>query len=209
MPEKSSSDRTTFTSSRRDRPSITKTNRATQKKREGFKASPERTRAHQKIKKRQAIRTLAVLIGFALIAVALFYLGLAFLDKKVGDAEDILVTTNVSHVPTVEIIDEATSGITEANTITDRMKEFIGRAEADFRERGYSPTKVVVPSSSIREVDFYLDNYDGYLKLLIDRGASVSVEDADRMIKYLNSIGVYDFSYIDVRVEGKAYWRPR
>ena len=38
----------------------------------------------------------------------------------------------------------------------------------------------------------------------IDRGAGVSVEDADRMIKYLNGGG---FEYIDVRVEGKGYYK--
>ena len=36
---------------------------------------------------------------------------------------------------------------------------------------------------------------------------AVSVEDADRVIRYLASIGAGSFSYIDVRIEGKAYWK--
>ena len=87
------------------------------------------------------------------------------------------------------------------------MKEYIGQAEVDFRELGYQPIKAVIPVGSIREVDFYLDGYTGFIKMIIDRGTGVSVEDADRMIKYLADIDVSDFSYIDVRIEGKAYWK--
>ena len=35
----------------------------------------------------------------------------------------------------------------------------------------------------------------------------MSVEDADRMIRYLEGIGKVDFEYVDVRVEGKGYWK--
>jgi hypothetical protein len=40
-----------------------------------------------------------------------------------------------------------------------------------------------------------------------DRGAAVSVEDADRMIRYLTDKGISEFEYIDVRVEEKGYWK--
>ena len=68
-------------------------------------------------------------------------------------------------------------------------------------------SSAIIPSGSIREIDFYLDGYSGYIKTIIDRGAGVSVEDADRMIRYLSEIGVGEFTYIDVRIEGKAYWK--
>ncbi|MBQ9180683.1 hypothetical protein IJ135_01140 [Candidatus Saccharibacteria bacterium] len=92
-------------------------------------------------------------------------------------------------------------------SITSRMSEYIGQAEADFRELGYTPVKAVIPSGSIREVDFYLDGQPGRIKTIIDRGTGVTVEDADRMLRYLASIGVTSFEYIDVRVEGKAYYK--
>ena len=87
------------------------------------------------------------------------------------------------------------------------MKEFIGQTEADLRALGYVPTKAVIPSGSIREVDFYLDSYNGFIKTTIDRGSGVSAEDTDRMIKYLAGIGVNDFTYIDVRIPRKAFWK--
>ena len=87
------------------------------------------------------------------------------------------------------------------------MRSYIGQAEIDFKDLGYHPVKAVVPSGSIREVDFYLDGVNGRIKTTIDRGTGVTIEDADRMIRYLTSIGVGEFEYIDVRVDGKAYWK--
>ena len=104
----------------------------------------------------------------------------------------------------VEVIDEdatATSGI------TSRMSEYIGQAEVDYRSLGYTPVKAVIPSGAIREVDFYLDGHPGYIKMHIDRPTAVSVEDADRMLRYLADQGTTEFQYIDVRIPYKAYWK--
>ena len=87
------------------------------------------------------------------------------------------------------------------------MNTYIARAEKDFRDLGYTPTKAIIPSGSIREVDLRLDGYTGFIMMTIDRGSAVSAEDADRMIRYLSGMGVSDFSYIDVRIDGKAYWK--
>jgi hypothetical protein len=76
-----------------------------------------------------------------------------------------------------------------------------------LREFGYTPTRAVIPNGAVREVDFYLDGFTGYIKFVTDRGAGVSTEDADRMLHYLASIDVHDFEYIDVRIDGKAYWK--
>ena len=64
-----------------------------------------------------------------------------------------------------------------------------------------------MPAGAIREIDFYLDGYNGFIKFTLDRATGVSVEDTDRMIRYLAGKGISDFQYIDVRLDGKAYWR--
>jgi hypothetical protein len=43
--------------------------------------------------------------------------------------------------------------------------------------------------------------------MIVDRDPAVSVEDADRMLRYLAEQGVSDFRYIDVRIDRKAYWK--
>ena len=91
--------------------------------------------------------------------------------------------------------------------VTSRMKDYIGQAEVDFRALGLVPVKAVIPAGAIREIDFYLDGKTGFVKTTIDRGTGVSTEDAKRMLDYLESQGITDFEYIDVRLEGKAYWK--
>lgn len=87
------------------------------------------------------------------------------------------------------------------------MKAYIARAEQDFRDLGYTPVKAVIPTGSVREIDFYLENYSGFIKTTVDRDTAVSVEDADRMLRYLAGQGTTEFTYIDVRLSGKAYWK--
>ena len=106
--------------------------------------------------------------------------------------------------PTIEIIDEAT---VSGSRISERMKDYIGQAEVDFRAVGLVPIKAVVPVNSIREIDFYFDGKPGFVKTIIDRGTAVTAEDAKRMLNYLESQGITDFEYIDVRIDGKAYWK--
>ena len=83
----------------------------------------------------------------------------------------------------------------------------MGQAESDFRDLGYTPLRAVIPAGAIREVDFYLSGWVGKIKMTIDRETAVSVEDADRMLRYLQGINVSEFEYVDVRVEGKGYWK--
>ena len=105
--------------------------------------------------------------------------------------------------PTITIVDEDSV----ATQATSRMREFVARAEECFKEKGYQPEKAVIPSTGIREVRIYLNGYEGFIKMIIDRDPAVSVEDADRMLRYLAEQGASDFKYIDVRIDRKAYWK--
>ena len=128
-----------------------------------------------------------------------------FVFFRSGEDQPVVVEPESIYQPTIEIVDEdaaATSG-----KITSRMKDYIGQAEADFKALGDQPVRAVLPTGAVREVDFYLDGYSGFIKMIIDRGTAVSVEDADRMLRYLADQGIMDFQYIDVRLPHKAYWK--
>ena len=172
--------------------------------REHLETASERAAAHDRTKRQARTRLVFAIFGLvAVVAVAICLGMLLFRGERT--TESYTVTVYNPYAPTIEVVDEDAS--LNGGKLTSRMKEYIGMAEADFRELGYTPTRAVIPSGSIREVDFYLDGHPGYIKLTIDRGTGVSVEDADRMLRYLAGQGTTEFTYIDVRIDGKAYWK--
>ncbi len=171
-------------------------------KRERLETRNERMAARKKQKHQKTFRIIFTILGFLILGFILVYLYLTF--SKSDNSPITLEDDSEKISPTIEIIDEEASS---GGQITSRMNTYIARAEKEFKALNYQPTKAVVPVNSIREVDLYLENYEGFIRMTIDRNPATSVEDADRMLRYLSGIGVDNFSYIDVRIEGKAYWK--
>lgn len=188
-----------------NRRSSLKSGRTIPGRREQLEKASERTAAHEKIRKKQTFRLVVTILGILLVFASIIGFGV-ILSKRESQEDQVSdsPSTTVTYKPTIEIIDEdAISG----SMVTSRMKDYIGQAEVDFRALGLVPVKAVIPAGAIREIDFYLDGKTGFIKTTIDRGTGVSTEDAKRMLDYLESQGITDFEYIDVRLEGKAYWK--
>lgn len=172
-------------------------------RREKLETASERAETHKKNRTKQILRVTFTVVGFVAAALGLVRLAILFFTPDGANPEPDTIT--VVPQPTIEVVDEAAGN---SSSLTSRMKEYIGQAEIDFRDLSYNPSKAVIPQGSVREVDFYLEGYKGYIKMTIDRGTAVSVEDADRMLRYLKTIGqIENYTYIDVRIEGKAYWK--
>ena len=186
-----------------NRKSTIKSGRTIGEKREKLETANERAAARKKDKRKNATRVALTILGFIILVAALA--GLFLMFTREGEGGAYKNTVEIPYSPTIEVIDEDSAAT--GGELTNRMSEYIGMAEADFRTLGYTPIKAVLPTGSIREVDFYLENYSGFIKLLIDRGTAVSAEDADRMLRYLAEQGITEFEYIDVRIEGRAYWK--
>ena len=174
-------------------------------KRERLETANERAAARKKDKHKKALRISFTTVGFGILALILVIIGFLFINSNQSTSVNETISEDLTDCqPSIEIIDEdATSG----NKITDRMTTYIGQAEADLRALGLTPTKAVIPTGSIREVRFYLDGYSGYVKMTIDRSSGASAEDTERLIRYLADQGINDFEYLDVRIDGKAYWK--
>lgn len=155
----------------------------------------ERLLNRKKEKTRKIIKVLSFLAVVGIVAVIVAMEVSTLIDKR----ERIEAEKNAIQ-PTVEIIDEAGTGI------TTRMKEYVGQIEGDFAELGYTVNRAVVPAGKNREIDVFLNGYEYYIKLNIDRGTAVSAEDAARMVRYVSERDVRP-SYIDVRVKGKGYFK--
>lgn len=180
-----------------------KSGRTIGERRERLETANERQAAHRRARRRRNLRIAVVSLGFALLMGVLILL--AYLFFGTGTSRPTATSSSADlYEPSVEIVDE---DLGTGDHITARMRNYIGQAEADFRDLGYKPVRAVLPAGSIREVRFYLSGYTGFVKLLIDRDSAVSVEDADRLIRYLEGKGITDFKYLDVRIAGKAYWQ--
>ena len=174
-------------------------------RRERLETANERIAARKKDKRKSVYRFVTAVACFLVLICVLFFLYKAFIGSDENDSYSESPEQLLIHDPTIEIIDED-AGST-GGKITSRMKEYISRVEDCLRERGYQPQNVVIPSSGVREIRVNLDGYSGFIKMIIDRDPAISVEDADRMLRYLKEQGITDFAYIDVRIDGKAYWK--
>ena len=166
-------------------------------KREVAQSESERMQYHEKVKKRKIT---SILIFFAVLAV----IGLGIFTVIRGMRRDQKVSEDngkLAASPTVEIIDEASVGVPK------KAKEFVGYLEQDLKEYSISLTRAVLPRDKTREVDVYVDGFEGYFKLSLDRGAGVSAEDLERMLRYLKGLGFKGVEYVDLRVEGKGYYK--
>ena len=172
--------------------------------RERIESESDRLAARELSKRREAIQTAI----FVVAIVAMGILGVVSVKSLIGRGGNSGSSDDTGgdkvYAPSVPVIDESGSQLSR------KMSEFIGMVEADFRELGASVTRVAVPTGMAREVDVYIDKGEGelpyYFKMNIDRGSAVSAEDAWRMVAYLSERELKP-SYVDVRVEGKAYYR--
>ena len=181
------------------------TGRTIGERRERLETASERMAARKRGKQKQFWRILGTTLLFLAIFGGIVYTILSLFNREesIEKGDDVEVT----YAPTIEVVDEDAELTGEKLQLSSRMSQWIGQMEVDLRELGYIATKALIPSGAIREMDFYIDGYSGFIKTTIDRGTGVSAEDAGRMIQYLEGIGVSDFEYIDVRVEGKGYWK--
>lgn len=150
--------------------------------------------------------------GFAASNVAL-RLRTAVASWKIGDkryyvdASGVSFTKNDGPDPAVEIVDQ--SGVqpqTGSAVASSRFLGYVGRTVALAAEHGLVVQQVVIPLGTTREIELHIQDYGYPIRLSIDREVGEQVEDVARAINYFSKRGQTPV-YIDVRVEGKAYYR--
>lgn len=155
----------------------------------------ERLAARKKARSKKIIKVLSFVAVIGVIGgIAVTEISIWVKNREKAEAEKAIIE------PTVEIIDEAGTGV------TSRLKQYVGQIEQDFSDIGYSLNRAVIPAGKMREIDLFLNGVDYYFKVSIDRDTAVSAEDAKRMIDYLKEKDIHP-EYVDVRVKGKGYYK--
>ena len=167
--------------------------------RERTESESERLKMRQRETMRKRV-TAAVFVTAVIVVILLIVSLVRFVWSR---HQEQAVPEVPRYTPTVEIIDEQGNGYAEKS---DKLKSYVGQLEHDFEEAGYKVAKVVLPASKLRELDVYLEGREEYYKCQLDRGTAETVEDALRMIHYLEGQGIAPL-YVDVRLEGRAYYK--
>lgn len=168
--------------------------------REHAETESERMQARRQVHRKKKVSALVGLLLIAVVALSA-YLGFKELFERREQTLEEQHLAEKSEV-TVEVIDEDNRG-----EMSERVRTYIAELEREFARRGvYSVARVVLPTGKIRTLYVDLEGREGYIKMNIDRTVEASVNDAEKMVKYLDERDIHP-EYVDVRVEGKAYYK--
>lgn len=128
---------------------------------------------------------------------------LYFVDEK-GEAFE----KNYLQPPEVNVVDNSGASVTEGSAIASQsFLRFLGRLVALMNTSGLG--KVVeasLPPNTTREIDIKLEGRGYSIKTHTDRDPATEVEDLQRVVRYLEARKITP-QYIDLRVEGRAFYR--
>ncbi|MCL1929731.1 hypothetical protein FWF93_01190 [Candidatus Saccharibacteria bacterium] len=119
------------------------------------------------------------------------------------DAQGMIFENNFFSPPELEIIDNSGAG---DSSLPGSFLSFIGQVASGLSDAGLVAQKVVIPPGALRYVELYIDGVSYPFKAQIDRVPARQVADIISMKKYLEGKNLIP-SYVDVRVEGRGYWR--
>ncbi len=171
------------------------------KEKNNEKLDSERERVRKQGRKQG---TFSAILGIVLILVliALGYLLVDEIMKIVNEKKEINNKEEVAGtVIEMKIVDD-----NQSEQISSRVKEYVSLIEKDLKDLGFKPLRAVLPAGKMRELDIDIEGVTPYFKVTIDRDAAVTAEDISRMIKYLKENNI-EPTYVDVRVDGKAFYK--
>ena len=160
----------------------------------------KRNLEHIAARKKQQRKNALIVLCILIILVSVGIMVGNYIAQKAAEREAALTEENPLE-PTVAIIDENVG-----DNISSRTKVFVARLEADAKDYNLKIDHVILPFQKAREILVYFDGRKEYYKMTSERGSAVQVEDAERMMRYLDGKALAP-EYVDLRVEGRAYYK--
>lgn len=167
--------------------------------RERAESESERMQARRQAHRKKKMSFLMGVLFLAVIGLSA-YLGFRELEGRREEALDSAVAEKAEI--TVPVVDEDQRG-----QISERVRSYIAELEREFARRGYTVERVILPTGMIRAVYVDLEGREMFLKMNTDRAVEASVGDVEKMLKYLDEHDIHPAEYVDVRLEGKAYYK--
>lgn len=164
--------------------------------RERVETDSERLMARKKAHHKQMATLGLVALMLAVLGLG-FYLGMKQIARANLDPQIVEKPYQIR----AEILDEDNRG-----QISSRVRTYIGQLEQDLLELNYIVSRVTLPTGMSRTLYVDLDGEETYFKVNIDRNTALVAEDIDRIVRYLVEHDLHP-GYVDLRVEGKAYYQ--
>lgn len=164
--------------------------------REWAESESERMLARKKQHRRQATSVILVVLMAGILGLMAY----SWMKEKGIEYRAITNDPVTEYEILAQIVDEEGHG-----QISVRTETYIANLEQTLASMGYKVTKVTLPTGKSRELYVDVEGRDGYLKVSLDRGVAVTVEDAERIWRYLDAHDLHP-TYVDLRVEGRGFY---
>ncbi len=159
----------------------------------------DRIEEHKKTERKHRFLAFLFVLMFAGVGIVGYLTISDFYGKMLEERRE--AKSPLTYDPEATIIDED-----NRERISLRTKEYIGRMEQDLQDLGYKVEKVTLPTGLMRTLYVDVVGKTLYIKVNLDRDTAVTAEDAARMMEYLDARDLHP-EYVDVRVEGKGYYK--
>ncbi len=151
-------------------------------------------------RKKRNFKNIVTVVGIVLIIVLVIVVVSNYVSDIIAERE-AAIKPAAPLEPSVAIVDENLG-----ENVSRRVKNFVARLEDDTKQYYMAIDHVVLPLQKAREVDVFIVGRTEFFKMSLDRDSAVQAEDMYRMTQYLDQREIKP-TYVDLRVEGKAYYK--
>lgn len=114
---------------------------------------------------------------------------------------------NYYEKPSVSVVDEGANAVSAGENIASNgFISFVGKVVSIAKTKGLTVSKVVIPATSLRQADIYIDGISYPVKMLITSSPEGQVNNLVSAINKFNKLRITP-SYLDLRVEGLGYYK--
>lgn len=122
------------------------------------------------------------------------------------DAKGATFTRNYYDEPKVSVTDNSGASVAEGAAIaSSRLLSFVGRVVALSSDQGVVIDSIEIPTQSMRQLSLKGKGMPA-VRMVVDREVDVQVNDMVAALRHLKAVKAAP-AYIDVRVEGKAFYK--
>lgn len=123
------------------------------------------------------------------------------------DKNGVSFSDNYYSSPRLSVIDESNIRTHSGKSIaSSSFIGFVGRIVSEADSRGIYIEKIVIPPASLRQIQISVKDISYSIKLLTTASPEGQIANLDSAIKYFSSNKINP-KYLDLRVEGKGYYK--